>query len=109
NPDPVSGQEDPGRRATVVGLSQHVWPWRTTQLGLHVPRMAREGDHDGTLGRDEQANSVEGLAEKRPRPDQSRILLRAIVAIQATGEGAQAHASTSGQDNGPEVAVFAHR
>ena len=108
-PDPVSGQENPGRRAAVIGLSQHVWPRSTPQFGLHVSRVAREGDHDGTLGRNEQANPVEGLAEKGPRPDQSRILLRTIVTVQTAGEAAQAHAFTSRQDNGPEVAVFAHR
>jgi hypothetical protein len=79
-------------------------PRRTEAMRWAPARRAVPPDHDdGALRRDRQGDAVQGQAEMRARAEQHGILLRALVAADATGQGAQAYPVPARQDDGPEV------
>jgi len=68
--------------------------------------VAREGDHDGALGRNEEAHPIERLTKERTRAHHRRELLRPLVPVQMTRERAEAETFSAREDDGPEVSAL---
>jgi hypothetical protein len=107
--DPVCGEEHAGRGASISGLREDLKRREIRKLGeirRQVARVARQGHEHRALRRDQQGDTIQGLAQEGLVAGQHGILFRTVFPIQVAGQGSESHPLPAGQHDRPEMSFL---